>query len=434
MRSALPKVLHRLGGLPVIGHVVRSLATAGVDKIAVVVEPDHDAVAQAAGDEEPGVSVFVQKEPRGTADAVLAARDALAGDHDDLVIVFGDTPFVSPEAIADLRQLVADGAAVAVGGMMPADPAGYGRLIMDGDRLVAIREDKDASGEERKIGFCNGGLMAMSGAQALDILDAVGTDNAQGEYYLTDAVTVANDRGLGVAAIEIDEAEVFGVNTRGHLAEAEARFQAGRRAVAMAGGASLVAPETVFFTHDTKIGQDVVIEPNVVFGPGVTIMDGATIRSFCHLEGATVAGGAVVGPFARLRPGANIGPDAKVGNFCEVKNAEVNEGAKINHLTYVGDADVGARANIGAGTITCNYDGANKYRTTIGDNAFIGSNSALVAPVTVGSGAYIGSGSVITDDVPDGALAVGRGRQVTKPDWAAKNREKSAPKKHKPLT
>lgn len=429
MRSSLPKVLHPVGGLPVIGHVVRSLAAAGADTVAVVVGPGHDAVAEAAKAEVPAASIFVQTERLGTAHAVLAARDALAAGHDDLLIVFGDTPFVSPEAIAALRRLVADGAAVAVGGMRPLVPKGYGRLIMDGDRLVAIREEKDASGEEHEIGFCNGGLMAMSGALALDILEAIRPDNAQGEHYLPDAVKIANDRGLTVSAIEIDEAQVFGINTRGHLAQAEARFQAARRTAAMDGGATLVAPETVFFSHDTQIGQDVMIEPNVIIGPGVTIEDGATIRAFSYLEGAMVAGGAVIGPFARLRPGANIGTDAKVGNFCEVKNAEVHDGAKINHLTYVGDADVGARANIGAGTITCNYDGANKHRTTIGENAFIGSNSALVAPVTIGSGAYVGSGSVITKDVPDDALAVGRGRQVTKPDWAANYRAKTTSKK-----
>jgi bifunctional UDP-N-acetylglucosamine pyrophosphorylase/glucosamine-1-phosphate N-acetyltransferase len=430
MRSSLPKVLHRIGGLPLIGHVVRAVAAAGADNVAVVVGPGHEAVADAARAEVPEVSVFVQEQRLGTAHAVLAARDALAAGHDDLVIVFGDTPFVSPEVIAALRQLVADGAAVAVGGMRPADPTGYGRLIMEGDdRLVAIREDKDATRQEREIGFCNGGLMAMSGALALDILEAIGTDNAQGEHYLPDAVKIANDRGLTVSATEIDEAKVFGINTRGHLAEAEARFQAARRMAAMAGGATLVAPETVFFTHDTQIGQDVLIEPNVVIGPGVRIEDGATIRAFCHIEGATIAGGAVIGPFARLRPGANIGADARIGNFCEVKNAEIHDGAKINHLTYVGDAEIGARANVGAGTITCNYDGANKYRTAIGEDVFIGSNSALVAPVTIGNGAYVGSGSVITKDVPDGALAVGRGRQVTKPDWAARNRAKTASKK-----
>ena len=429
MRSSLPKVLHRLGGLPLIGHVVRAVAAAGADKIAVVVGPGHDAVAEAARAEVPNAAVFVQTERLGTAHAVLAARDALAAGHDDVVIVFGDTPFVSPAAIAALRRLVADGAAVAVGGMRPDDPTGYGRLFMDGDRLVAIREDKDASREEREIGYCNGGLMAMSGALALNILEAIGADNVQGEHYLPDAVAIANDRGLTVSAVEIDEAQVFGINTRGHLAVAESRFQAERRAAAMDGGATLVAPQTVFFSHDTQIGQDVIIEPNVFIGPGVTIEDGATIRAFSHLEGAVVAVGAIIGPFARLRPGANIGPNARIGNFCEIKNAEVHEGAKINHLSYVGDAEIGARANIGAGTITCNYDGANKYRTMIGADAFIGSNSALVAPVTVGRGAYVGSGSVITTDVPDDALAVGRGRQATKPDWAARNRAKTTSKK-----
>ena len=429
MCSSLPKVLHRVGGLPLIGHVVRALAAAGIDKVAVVVGPDHDAVAEAARAEAPDASVFVQKQRLGTAHAVLAARDALAAGHDDLVIVFGDTPFVSPEAISALRQLIADGAAVAVGGMRPADPTGYGRLIMDGDRVVAIREDKDASREEREIGLCNGGLMAMSGGLAIDILEAIGADNAQSEHYLPDAVAIASECGLTVSAIEIDEAQMFGINTRGHLAVAESRFQVVRRAAAMDGGATLIAPETVFFSHDTQVGRDVMIEPNVFIGPGVIIEDGATIRAFCHLEGAIIAGGAIIGPFARLRPGANIGRDAKVGNFCEVKNADVHEAAKINHMTYIGDAEIGSRANIGAGTIICNYDGFAKYRTIIGEQAFIGSNSALVAPVTIGRGAYVGSGSVITEDVPDDALAIGRGRQVTKPGRAATKRAEIASKK-----
>jgi bifunctional UDP-N-acetylglucosamine pyrophosphorylase/glucosamine-1-phosphate N-acetyltransferase len=425
MRSRMPKVLHPVGGLPLVGHVLGALAKAGIDRIAAVIGPDHQAVAQVIARQAPGATIHIQSERRGTAHAVLAARDALAEPADDVIVVFGDTPFVSPDTVKLMRGALAGGAAIVVGGMVPSNPTGYGRLIMEGGQLVAIREEKDASDAERAITFVNGGIMGLSGATALEILDSIGSDNAQREFYLTDAVAITNRRGLQVSAIEISADEVFGINDRIQLAEAERLFQSRRRREAMAGGATLVAPDTVFFAHDTQIGRDVLLEPNVVFGPGVSVADGVTIRGFSHIEGARIASGAIVGPFARLRPGANIAADVHIGNFVEVKQADVEEGAKINHLTYIGDARVGAKSNIGAGAITGNYDGVRKHRTDIGRNAFIGSNSVLVAPVTIGDGAYIASGSVITEDVEPEALAIARGRQVQKPGWAAKRPKKT---------
>lgn len=424
MKSRLPKVLHPIGGLPMIAHVLKVLQAAKVDRIAVVVGPGHDAVAKVIGAHAPSATVHIQTERRGTGDAVKAARDALTEKTGDVLAVFGDTPFVSAAAITSLREKLASGASVVVGGMRPADPHGYGRLITQGDQLTAIREERDATEEERKIGFVNGGIMGLAGETALSILDAIEDTNDQKEFYLTDAAEIAHKRGLKVTAVEIAAEDVLGINDRAQLAEAERLFQEKRRADAMAAGATLVDPDTVFFAHDTKLGTDVTIEPNVVFGPGVTVADKATIRAFSHIEGAAISSGAIVGPFARLRPGAKIGENAHIGNFVEIKAADVEEGAKINHLAYVGDARVGAKSNIGAGAITCNYDGANKHRTDIGKNVFIGTNSSLVAPVTIGDGAYVASGSVITEDVPPDALAFGRSRQVNKPGRAPKFKEK----------
>jgi bifunctional UDP-N-acetylglucosamine pyrophosphorylase/glucosamine-1-phosphate N-acetyltransferase len=425
MKSRLPKVLHPIGGLPMLFHVLNAIDPA-VDRIVVVAAPSSEAeIARAVARKYPKAEVLVQKEQRGTAHAALVAREALSG-VDDVVVVFGDTPFVSSKSIAQMRNKLAEGASLVVGGMLPDDPAGYGRLIMQDDQLVAIREERDANEAERAIRFCNGGLMAFAGATALDLMDEVEDDNDQSEFYLTDAVEIAHWRGLKVAAVEIVADEALGINDREQLAEAERLFQTKRRAEFMAAGVMLVAPETVFFAHDTTLSRDVTIEPNVIFGPGVTVGEAVTIRSFCHIEGAFIAQGAIVGPFARLRPGASIGESSHIGNFVEIKEADVGEGAKINHLTYVGDASVGARANIGAGTITCNYDGFAKYRTEIGKGAFIGSNSALVAPVTIGDGAYVASGSVITDDVAPDALAIGRARQSEdKRGWAAERRKKT---------
>ena len=422
MRSSRPKVLHAVGGRPLIAHVLGAVAETASD-VAVVVGPGQDRVSAAVRTALPEAAIFVQAERRGTAHAVLAARAALLKPADDLLIVFADTPLVRPPTLARLREPLAKGAAVAVLGFRPADPAGYGRLIMDGDRLVAIREDKDASPAERAITLCNAGLMALRGDVALAILDRIRDDNAKHEFYLTDAVAIARQMGLDAAAIETEEDEVRGINSQAQLAEAEAVLQRRLRAAAHEIGVTMVAPETVHLAADTRLARDVTIEPYVVFGPGVTVEEGATIRSFSHLEGAHVGKGTTIGPSARLRPGANIGPDVRIGNFVEVKEADIAAGVRANHLSYIGDTTVGAGANIGAGTITCNYDGTNKYRTEIGEGAFIGSNSALVAPVKVGKGAYVGSGSVITRDVPADALAVGRGRQTVKEGWAQRLRD-----------
>jgi bifunctional UDP-N-acetylglucosamine pyrophosphorylase/glucosamine-1-phosphate N-acetyltransferase len=426
MRCSRPKVLHEIGGRSLIAHALSAVAATGV-RTAVVVGPGQDAVVAAAKAFAPGASFHVQAERRGTAHAVLAARAALApnaGDMaDDVVVAFADTPLVTPEAIMRLRGALASGAAVAVLGFRPADPMGYGRLIVDDSgALIAIREEKDATAAERAIGLCNSGLMALAGGTALKILDQIGDDNAKREFYLTDAVAVARAMGLATVALETDEDEVRGVNTQSQLAEAEAVLQRRLRASAHAAGVTMVAPETVHLSADTKLGRDVTIEPYVVFGPGVVVEDGAVIRSFSHLEGARVGRGAKVGPYARLRPGADLASDVHVGNFVEVKAARLEAGAKANHLSYIGDARVGAGTNIGAGTITCNYDGFRKHLTEIGSNAFIGSNSALVAPVTVGDGAYVASGSVITAEVPADAVAFGRARQVNKDGMAGRLR------------
>lgn len=418
MRSAMPKVLHALAGRPLVVHAMTGAQAAGADRLAVVIGPDHDAVRAAVAKAAPDASIHVQTERRGTAHAVLAARDAIAAGADDLIILFGDTPLIRPETISAMRAELAKGTAVVVLGFRADDPTGYGRLLTAGGQLTAIREHKDASAEERTIDLCNAGLMALDGARALELLEAVGSANAQNEFYLTDVVEIARSRGLATTVVEACETEVQGVNTRSQLAKAEAALQERLRAAAMDAGVTLVAPETVFLSADTRIAADVIVEPNVVFGPGVTVETGAVIHAFSHLEGAHVGAGASVGPFARLRPGTVMGAGARAGNFVEIKNARVEAGAKVNHLTYIGDARVGAKANIGAGTITCNYDGFSKHLTEIGAGAFIGSNSALVAPVKIGDGAYVGSGSVITKDVAADSLAVARGRQMEKPGWA----------------
>ena len=418
MRSARPKVLHELAGRSMLAHTLSAALEAAAGDVAVVVGPNADGVAAEAVKVAPRAKVVVQPERRGTADAVLAARGQIAQGYDDIVVVYADIPLVKPATLAALRAELAQGADVVALGFKAADPTGYGRLIERDGRLIAIREHKDASNEERGSLLCNAGPIAFSGGGALKLLDAIKPNNAQREYYLTDIVEIASARGLITRALIADETEVMGVNDRAQLARAEAALQDRLRQRAMAEGATLIAPETVFLAYDVKIGRDVLIEPNVVMGRGVKIEDGATIRAFSHLEGARVAGGASIGPFARLRPGADIAARARIGNFVEVKEATIEEGAKVNHLTYIGDARVGANANIGAGTITCNYDGFDKHRTDIGAGAFIGSNSALVAPVRIGDGAYIGSGSVITKPVEADALAVARGRQETRAGWA----------------
>ena len=426
MRSSRPKVLHEIAGRTLLGHVLSALDGAGSSEIAVVIGPDADAVAAEARSFVADAHIYVQTERLGTAHAVLAAKAAMSSGTDDVLVVFGDTPLIRPQTLATLRRALTDGAAVAVLGFRPADPTGYGRLVTQGDALTAIVEHADASAAERAITLCNGGLMAFAGEHALAILERIGNDNRKGEFYLTDAVAIARAMKLKTVALEVTEDEVSGINTKAQLAAAEAAMQQRLRQAALDAGATLVAPETVFLAADTKLGRDVTVEPYVVFGPGVTVEDGATIRSFSHLDGAHVGKGAIVGPFARLRPGARLGEEVHIGNFVEVKEATIEAGAKANHLSYIGDARVGAGANVGAGTITCNYDGAAKHRTDIGKGAFIGSNSALVAPVTIGDGAYVGSGSVISRDVPADALAIGRGRQVVKEGWAKRLRERAA--------
>ena len=430
MRTSRPKVLHTIGGETLIGHVLGAVRGFG-GATTVVVGPDAQAVTDVVRALMPQAEVAIQRDRRGTADAVLAAKASVARGFDDVLIVFADTPLVRSETLRRLRAPLAHGAAVAVLGFRAADPAGYGRLVTEDGRLLAIREDKDASAAERKITLCNGGLMALRGDVALAILERIGNANAKGEFYLTDAVAIARDMGLEATALETPEEEVRGINTQAQLAEAEAVLQARLRTAALEAGVTMVAPETVHLAADTQLGRDVVIEPYVVFGPGVVVEDGARIRSFSHLEGANVGQGASVGPFARLRPGARLGPKVRIGNFVEVKEAEIEAGAAANHLTYIGDARVGEGANVGAGTITCNYDGFDKHRTDIGARAFIGSNSALVAPVKIGDGAYVASGSVITHDVPADALALGRGRQVAKDGWAANWRASHAGAKGK---
>ena len=424
MRSSLPKVLHKIAGRSMLAHVLDSLGRAGADAVAVVVGPGRADVAGAARSASPGAEVFVQEERRGTAHAVLAARAAIARGFDDVLVVFADTPLVLPQTFEALRHVLAEGAAVVALGFEARDPSGYGRLVMSGPDLAAIVEHKDATAWERAITQCNAGLMALDGRAALGILDAIGYDNNQQEYYLTDAVAIARARGLATLAHLASEAEVMGVNDRVQLAGAEAVLQGRLREAAMRAGVTLQDPASTFLSQDTKFGRDVILEPHVFIGPEVELADGVVVHAFSHIEGAKVGENAQVGPFARLRPGANLGRASKVGNFVEVKSADIGEGAKLSHLSYIGDASVGAHANIGAGTITCNYDGFGKSRTIIGAGAFIGSNSALVAPVTVGAGAMVAAGSVITRDVAPDALAVARGTQAEKPGWARAFREK----------
>lgn len=425
MKSSISKVLHPIAGLPMIAHVMTAVQAAGMQDAVLVVGRDAENVTKAGSLAGMQVSAVLQTERRGTGHAVLTARDAIANGYDDVLVTYGDVPLVKPETFLAARQRRAEGADVVVIGFKAENPFGYGRLLVENGELVAIREEKDASEEERRVTRCNSGLMVINGARALEWLEKIGNRNAKGEYYLTDIVEIARAHGGRVVAIDAPEEELAGCNTRAELAALEASWQKRRRHELMLSGVSMVAPETVFLAHDTVLHPDVLIEPNVVFGPGVTVETGAVIHAFSHLEGAHVAAGATVGPFARLRPGAVLGEDAKVGNFCEVKKAEIGAGAKVNHLTYIGDAFVGAGTNIGAGTITCNYDGVNKHETRIGQNAFIGSNSALVAPVTIGDGAYVASGSVITENVPGDALAFGRARQEVKPERAKAVRERA---------
>ena len=423
MRASLPKVLHEVAGQSLLAHVLAAAPRGDGSSLAVVVGPDRADVAAEARRVRPDAQTFVQAERLGTAHAVLAAKAAIEAGADDLLVAFGDTPLITAETFSRLRAPLAQGAALAVLGFRAVDPTGYGRLLVEGDQLVAIREQADASEAERQITLCNAGVMAFDGKTALQVIAAIGNANSKREFYLTDAVEVVRGLGLHARVIETSEDEVRGINTKAQLAEAEQVMQARLRDAAMVAGVTLVAPETVYLAADTTFGRDVTIEPFVVIGPGVSIGDGAVVHAFSHLAQAKVGAKASVGPYARLRPGATLGEGSRVGNFVEIKAATLDAGAKVNHLTYIGDAHIGAGANIGAGTITCNYDGFGKHKTTIGEGAFVGSNSSLVAPVTIGAGAYVGSGSVITKDVADNALAVSRGRQTARDGWATRFRE-----------
>lgn len=430
MRSQLPKVLHPIAGRSMLGHVLALAGAVGGDALAVVVGPDMARVRDEALGAAPGARVFVQEAQHGTADAVLAARDAIGAHTGDVLVLFADTPLVTPRTVGALIAALDAGAQVAVLGFEARDPGAYGRLITgpDGD-LVAIREAKDATEAERAIRLCNAGVMAFRLDRPLDVLDRIGNANAKGEYYLTDAVEIVRAGGGRAAAVGCEEDEVLGVNARGELAAAEAIWQRRARAAAMAEGVTMIAPETVWLSFDTVLERDVVIEPNVFFGPGVAVGEGAHIKANSYLEGATVGAGARIGPYARLRPGAVLGTGVHIGNFVEVKNVTMGDGAKANHLAYLGDGAVGDGANIGAGTIFCNYDGFFKHRTEVGAGAFVGSNASLVAPVRIGEGAYVGSGSVITKDVAAGALALERSAQDERPGWAAKFRTMMARRK-----
>ncbi|ABQ70892.1 UDP-N-acetylglucosamine pyrophosphorylase / glucosamine-1-phosphate N-acetyltransferase [Rhizorhabdus wittichii RW1] len=424
MKSDLHKVLHPIAGKPMLGHLIAAVDRLGAARKLVVTGAGREQVEAFVA--PLGVEVATQEPQLGTAHAVQQGEAALADFDGDVLILYGDVPLVPAETIRRmLDRLQGEDAPVAVVlGFRPDDALAYGRILARGDGAIDdMVEYKDATTEQRAIDLCNSGLMAVRGRDLWRLLAQVGNDNAAGEYYLPDIVRIARAEGGRSVVVEAEAWEVAGVNSRAELAAVEAEWQRRRRLAAMADGATLIAPETVWFSHDTMVGRDVVIEPHVVFGPGVTIEDGVAIHGFSHVEGATVRTGAEIGPYARLRPGADIGEGAKIGNFVEVKNGRFGKGAKANHLSYIGDADVGAKANIGAGTITCNYDGFLKYRTVIGEGAFIGSNSALVAPVTIGDGAIVGAGSTVTRDVEADALAVARGKQESRTGWAARFRE-----------
>jgi bifunctional UDP-N-acetylglucosamine pyrophosphorylase/glucosamine-1-phosphate N-acetyltransferase len=430
MKSDLHKVLHPIAGRPMIEHLLESVGALGAERTVLVVGDRREQLETALAGQ--GVDFAVQEPQLGTAHAVLQARPALAGFEGDVLLLSGDVPFIRAETMRSMIEALHAGPAPAavVLGFRPPDAGAYGRILAGADRcILKMVEYKDASGEELGVGLCNSNLFAVRSEDLWSLLERVGDDNVQNEYYLPDIVMVAAADGRSSLVVEGDAAEAIGPNSRAEFALAEAAWQARRRAEIMAEGASLIAPETIWFAFDTKVGRDVVIEPEVFFGPGVTVADGARIRAFCHIEGAHIGAGAEIGPYARLRPGTEIGEKAKIGNFVETKKARLGAGAKANHLTYLGDAEVGAGANVGAGTITCNYDGFFKYGTVIGEGAFIGSNSALVAPVSIGAGAIVGAGSVVTRDVEADALALARGAQEVKPGWAARFRAAMTAKK-----
>lgn len=432
MRSDLPKVLHAIGGRPMLDWAIAAAAGSGAARTIVVTGAHAPAVATHVEKTLGTGNIVVQDPPLGTAHAVRSAEQALAGFDGDVVILYGDAPFVPTARIEEMFALRQDKGGLVVLGFEASDPVGYGRLIRAGDgTLERIVEDKDASGAERAVTLCNSGVMCADARVLFQLLSMVRNDNVKREFYLTDVVALGRSAGFATHVLIGAESDALGVNSREELAAAEAVFQDRARRLAMEAGVTLIDPTSVYFSHDTEIAPDVLIEPGVYFGPRVSVAKGARIKAFCHIEGATIGEGAEVGPFARFRPGTRLAEHVKIGNFVEVKNSTMAAGAKASHLSYIGDADVGARTNIGAGTIVCNYDGFDKYRSTIGEDAFIGSDTALVSPVKVGDRAYTATGSVITKDVPDGALAVARGRQTNIEGWADANRAKKQKEKRK---
>ena len=425
-KSRTSKVLHKVAGRPIVHHVCQAARDAGAERIGVVTAPERPEIGASLQKVFGDIELFVQTERLGTGHAARMAEPLWNGTSGVVAVVYGDHPLLRGENFTGVLDRIEAGFDGAVLGFEPADPTGYGRLVTDGTRLLDIREHKDANAEERAIGLCNACIVAFRAEVFAELIGKIESNNAQNEYYLGDLVPLANMAGYSVTYALAPEEDVMGVNSRAQMAVAEALFQDRLREKAMDDGVTLIDPASVYFSYDTAIGNDVTIEPNVFFGPGVTVESGVVIHGFSHIEGAHVASGADVGPFARLRPGADLAAGARVGNFVEIKNARLGEGAKVNHLSYIGDASVGARTNVGAGTITCNYDGINKFRTTIGADAFIGSDSALVAPVTIGDGAYVATGSVVTEDVPGDALALARSRQVNKPGYAVRIRERNA--------
>lgn len=430
MKSSLHKVLHPLGGRPMLHHLMDTAEPLNPTKKVIVVGAGKEQVEASVGHM---ADIVVQEPQLGTGHAVQMTKANLNGFKGEVLVLYGDVPLLTKATMQKMIEARANsGAAVVVLGFTPADAKAYGRLkVNESGYLDAIIEYKDANEEERAITLCNSGIMSLSGEHMFDLLDALDDNNAAKEFYLTDVVEIANSKGHICSVVEADEQEVMGINSRSELAEAEAVFQNSRRQYFMEEGVTLIDPSSIYFSHDTDIGQDVTIGPNVVFGPGSSVADNVTIHAFCHIEGANVGEGSSIGPFARLRPAANLGKGVKVGNFVEIKKSDVEDGAKVSHLSYIGDARVGKNANIGAGTITCNYDGYFKYHTDIGEGAFIGSNSALVAPITIGDGAIVGAGSVVTMAVEADALAIARGKQRQLGGWAAKFRTDQQNKKNK---
>lgn len=420
MKSATPKVLHSVGGLPMLEHVLRSAKAFGTENTAVVIGPNVPAVEDFLKQYPAPIDIFVQAERLGTGHATMAASKFFADGKNANIVLFGDTPLIRPQTLDHFKSLLDGDADLVVQGFEPDNPTGYGRLLVNDGQLTAIREEKDATDTERKIGLCNAGAMGFAPGILNKLLSLLTNDNAQGEYYLTDCVELAHSQGLTVRVVKGDAADAAGINSRAQLAAVEAIFQQRMRQQALANGVTLFAPETVHFCYDTELEADVTIEPNVVFGPKVTVKSGAVIKAFSHLEGAVIGEDAIIGPFARLRPGTELGAKTKVGNFVEIKGAAIETGSKINHLSYIGDAHIAPGVNVGAGTVTCNYDGFGKHRTTIGADSFIGSGSLLVAPLDIGSNAYVATGSVITENVPSDALAFGRARQTNKDGRGAK--------------